>query len=151
MKQIKYVSLMLIAFVSIMGCSGNNANIKNQLEDKSEVTKQELIDNWSDYDISYNWIVIVFDPKNDNKKILVDNYWYTVEDQETLTQLVNGTINVPHAGTNTVWGNSIREIWAHNQFYGYVCHPQRMLVTARIEDENTIRLFQQGGLYRTYQ
>ena len=51
MKTLKYVSLMFIAFVFIMGCSGNYGNIKTQSESDSKVTQRELIDNWSDYDI----------------------------------------------------------------------------------------------------
>ncbi len=51
MKTLKYVSLLLIAFVSIMGCSANYGKLKTQLVSDSKVTQQELIDNWSDYNI----------------------------------------------------------------------------------------------------
>jgi hypothetical protein len=95
MKTLKYVSLMFIAFVFIMGCSGNYANIRNLSESESKAIQQELLDNWSDYDISYNDRVIVFDPKGDDKKIVVDNYWGSVKDQETWTQLVNGNERPP--------------------------------------------------------
>ena len=97
MKTIKWVSLMLIAFVPIMGCSGY-ANIWNLLESESTATQQELIDNWSDYDISYNSVVIVFDPKNDDKTILVDKYWSTVKDQETLGE---NSLNLQSSSTNS--------------------------------------------------
>jgi hypothetical protein len=52
---------MLIAFLLIFGCSGNNA-IKNLSESESKAIQQELLDNWSDYNISYIYSVIVFDP-----------------------------------------------------------------------------------------
>ncbi|MDB4442797.1 hypothetical protein N9219_05195 [bacterium] len=82
--------------------------------------QQELIDNWSDYNIRYNSQVIVLDPKNDAKKILVENYWSTVEDQETWTKLVNGTKTARNCPINRVCRNEIREIWvSDNQFYGY--------------------------------
>jgi hypothetical protein len=32
MKTIKYVNIMLIAFVSIIGCSGNYGNLKTQID-----------------------------------------------------------------------------------------------------------------------
>ncbi len=51
MKTLKYVSLLLIAFVSIMGCSGANGELKTLSESESKVTQQELIDNWSDYNL----------------------------------------------------------------------------------------------------
>ena len=139
MKTLKHVRILLIVFTLIIGCSGNNANIKNQSEDESKAIQQNLLDNWSDYDINYNRVVIVFDPQNDNKKILVGNYWGTVKDQETWTRLVNGSENLS-SGYNLVWGEPIREIWAHDQFYGYVSHRERELVSAQIIDENTVRL-----------
>ena len=148
-KSVAGIAILMSVF--ILGCSGNNANMKSLSESESDAIQQDLRDNWSDYNISYNTTVLVFDPKDDDKKIIVDNYWSTVKDQKTWTQIVNGTVIVsPQRGFNDVWGEPIREIWVQNQFYGYVCHPQRVLVTARIEDEKTIRVFQQGGMYRTY-
>ncbi len=142
MKTLKIIFLFFIGFAFIMGCSGNSGKLKTQPESDSKVTQQKLIDNWSDYNISYNHQVIIFDPKKDDKKILVDNYWGTVKDQETWTRLVNGNERLPWGYTNQVWGNEIREIWfADNQFYGYVTHQPNELVSAQIVDENTVRLW----------
>ena len=137
-KQIAGIGILIFAFV--MGCSGNYANIRNLSESESKAIQQELIDNWSNYQISYNAVVIVFDPKNDDKKITVNNYWSTVKDQETWTQLVNGSNKLPNGGINLVWGEPNREICVHNQFYGYVSHRERELVSAQIIDENTLQL-----------
>ena len=125
-----------------MGCSGNYGNLKTQSEKEKKLTQQELINNWSDYDISYNHQVIVFDPKKNDKTILVGNYWGKVKDQETWTRLVNGNERRPNGYTNQVWGNEIREIWfADNQFYGYVTHTPNELISVRMVDENTARIF----------
>ena len=130
---------MLILFLLAMGCSRNNS-IKDLSESESKAIQQELNDSWPNYNIRYNQAVIVFDPKNDNKKILVPNGWYPVEDQETWTQIVNGFKIIPF-GVNQVWGEPIREIWGHdNQFYGYVSHNQGMLVAVKIVDEDTVQL-----------
>ncbi len=130
---------MLILFLLAMGCSRNNS-IKDLSESESKAIQQELNDSWPNYNIRYNQAVIVFDPKNDNKKILVPNGWYPVEDQETWTQIVNGFKIIPF-GVNQVWGEPIREIWGHdNQFYGYVSHSQGMLVAVKIVDEDTVQL-----------
>ncbi len=59
MKNIKSVSLMLMVFLLIIGCSGNNANIKNLSESESKAIQQQLLDNWPDYNIRYNQAVIV--------------------------------------------------------------------------------------------
>ena len=147
MKTIMYVGLMLIAFVFI-GCSGNYGKLKTQSEKETKATQQELIDNWSNYNIRYNSVVIVFDQKSDDKKILVDNYWSTVKDQETWTQLVNGTKTLPNRSINQVWGKEFREIWIpDNQFYGYVIHQPRELVSAQVVDENTVRLIHNYAVY----
>ena len=140
----RLVGITILIFALVMGCSGNNANIRNQSRDKSEITQQKLIKNWSDYEISYNSMVIVFDPKNDDKKILVNKNWSRVKDQETWTDIFEPDQNATgHDYIYKVWGNETREIWVQNQFYGYVIQKQRELVAARIIDENTVRLTHQ--------
>ncbi len=142
MKTLKFICLLFIGFTFIIGCSGTNAKLKTQSENDSNATQQELINNWSDYNIRYSHLVIIFDPKKDDKKILVNNYWGTVKDQENWTELVNGTKKLPWGYFNQVWGNEIQEIWfPDNQFYGYVIHQPNELVSAQIVDENTVRLW----------
>ena len=117
-KRLAGVAILILIF--IIGCSGSNGQLKAQSEKETKATQQELIDNWSDYNIRYNTVVIVFDPKKDDKKILVSKHLSAVEDQDTWTQLVNGTKKLPKGYINQVWGNKIREIWLNNRFYGYV-------------------------------
>jgi hypothetical protein len=143
MNAVRLTGILTLTVSLVMGCSGNNANIKNLSESESKAIQQDLLDNWSDYHISYNRNVIVFDPKNDDKKILIYNsiWWGTVNDQKTWTQIVNGTKTVPdRINLNQVWGEPIREIWVHNQFYGYVSHYRRDIVSAEIVDENSVQL-----------
>jgi hypothetical protein len=153
MKTLKYVSLMFIAFVFIMSCSGNHGKLKTQSKDDSRITQQELIDNSSDYDIRYNRVVVVFDPKNDDKKILVENYWSRVNDHETWAQIVNGNTSGKYDDDiSLVWtfysNSGIREIWSPNdQFYGYVLYRQREWVSAKLVEEYTIRLIHNYGVY----
>ncbi len=142
MKSLEYICLLFIGFALILGCSGNNANIRNLSQSESKAIQQELLVNWSDLDISYHTAVLVFDPKNDDKKILVGNYWGTVNDQETWTRLVSGNERLPGSWqTNIVWGNQIREIWVNDQFYGYISNGPFELINVKIVDENTVRLF----------
>jgi hypothetical protein len=134
--------ITILTLFLFMGCAGNYAHLRNLSDSESKAAQQDLLDNWSDYNIWYDNLVIVFDPKNDNKKILVGNYWSTVNDQETWTRLVNGNERLPWGYTNQVWGNEIREIWfTHNQFYGYITHAPNVLVSAQIVDETTVRVF----------
>ncbi|MDJ0819700.1 MAG: hypothetical protein QNJ58_26090 [Desulfobacterales bacterium] len=142
MKILRLAGIAILTLFLFMGCSGNNANIRNLSQSESKAIQQELLVNWSDLDISYHTAVLVFDPKNDDKKILVGNYWGTVKDQETWTRLINGSERLPGSWqTNIVWGNQIREIWVNNQFYGYISNQSLELISAKIVDENTVRLF----------
>ena len=145
MKTIKYICIMLAAFVSIMGCSGKGGKIKTQSESESKVTQQELIDNWSDYHISIRGAAIVFDPKNDDRKILVSSHWGTVKDQESWTEIVKAN-TTSDGKVSPVWANysmtGVREVWSpDNQLYGYVMHQQPDLVSTKVVDQNTMRLY----------
>ncbi len=141
MKIKRLAGIATLTLFLFIGCSGNNVNIKNLSASESNTIKQELLDNWSDFDIKYNTAVIVFDPKKEDKKIIVGNYWGTVKDQENWTRLINGSERLPGSwGTNRVWGNEIREIWVNHRFYGYISHQPRELIRAEIVDENTVRI-----------
>ena len=151
MKTIKSLSLTLIAFVFIIGCSGTYAHLKTQSESDSKVTLQELDDNWSDYDIWFKFTVIVFDPKNDDNKILVGSNWGTVKNQKAWAEIVEES-TTPDGDFAPLWANyamtGVREIWGPNkQFYGYVVHQLQDLVSAMVVDENTVRLFHHTARY----
>ena len=149
-KQLAEIVILIPIF--IMGCSGNYGKFKPQSGSESKVTQRELIDNWSDYDI---WLshrraqlaVIIFDPKNDNRKILVGSDWRKVKDQEMWQEIVkanttsDGAFKLPGAypgGTSRV-----QEIWGpDNQLYGFIIYQgySVRLGNAKLVDKNTIRL-----------
>ena len=158
MKDLKCFSLMLIVFLFIIGCSGNHGEFINQTRDQSKVTKQELIDNWSDYDIWLRYhtayepprlIVIIFDTKNDDVKILAAGNYSKVNDQKMWTEIVKE--NTASDGEFTLawksWGpyytTGVQEVWGpDNQLYGYIVYQEFAVSFERVElvDENTIRL-----------
>ena len=154
MKTIKYLSLTLIAFVFVIGCSGNYGKFKVQTRSESKLTKRELIDNWSDYDIRVIYkrnrlAAIIFDPQNDDRKILVGRNWSKVKDQEMWTEIVKE--NTASDGEFTLvwydWGpyytTEVQEIWGlDNQLFGYVVYQEYAVVLERVEmgDDSTIRL-----------
>jgi len=146
MKTLKYICLFFIGFAYITGCSGNYANLKDQSEDESKITQKKLVNNWSDYDIWMKYTIIAFDPKNDDNKILVGNSWGTVKDQETWTEIVEKNTN-SYGDIDPEWSyygpmTGVREIWGPNgQFYGYVLYQSRDLVSAKVVDKNTVRLW----------
>lgn len=151
MKTPKFISLFLVSFIFIAGCAGTYGKIKNQSRSDSKITQQELVDNWSDYHISFRSAVIVFDPKKDDKQINLGKYWGTVTDQSTWTQIVEN--NTSASGTiNPMWATSsmsnVREVWGpENQFYGYIIHQRTDLVSFSVIDENTMRLNHQRARF----
>ena len=137
---------MILVFFALTGCAGDYARIKTLPADESKVTQQELIDNWSEYTIWLRSTVVVFDPKNDDRKIVVGSNWGTVNDQATWEEIVNA--NTTAEGNITpVWANyamtRVREIRSPDaqQLFGYIIHQQGDLVSARLIDEKTMRLF----------
>ena len=131
-----------------MGCSGNRGNLKTQSEGDSKVTQQELIDNWSDYHIRYRAFAIVFDPKNDDRRILLGDkkgwWWRTIKDQESWTEFVKE--NTTSQGDISPIGadfsmTGVREIWGpDSQLYGFIITQRMDTVNTRLVDENTLRL-----------
>jgi hypothetical protein len=153
MKTMKFVSLMLIIFISTIGCSGTYGKLKTQSANDSKITQQKLINGWSDYDIWFKSAVIVFDPKNDDKKILVDSQWGTVKDQETWTGIVKAN-TTSHGNISPIWASyamtGVREIWSpNNHFYGYIIHQRPDLVSVKVVDENSMRLYYHRARYGT--
>jgi len=153
MKILKYVSSMFIAFVFILGCSGTSGTLKTQSESDSKVTQQELIDNWSDYNIWVNYNrapelnIIVFDPKNDDRKILVGSNWSKVKDQEMWTEILKA--NTTSDGDNRSmgafydWPSGVEEIWGpDNEFYAFIIYQTSTVDSIYLElaDEKTIRI-----------
>ena len=158
MKTLKFICLLFIGFAFILGCAGNVGKFRRQSESESKVTKRELIDNWSDYDIWLRYssrykpprlTIIIFDTKNDDKEILVSSSYSKVKDQEMWTEIVKA--NTASDGEFTlVWDNyghdystGVQEILGFdNQLYGFIIHQQYAVSLQRVEqiDENTIRI-----------
>ena len=159
MKTLKFLSLMFIAFVFIMGCSGNYGTLKNQTESESKATKQKLIDNWSDYNIwlvyltRYNpprLIVITFYTKNDNRKILLEGIGSKVKikDQDMWTEVVKeNTTSDGELALAWSWDQGpisptgVQEIWGpDNQLYGLFVYQAVVMDKVELVDENTMQL-----------
>ena len=154
----KFAGLLILIILFIMGCAGTYGNFKTQSESESRVTKRELIDNWSDYDIWFNSgpeyqpdqiRIIIFDPKNDDKKILAENYYHKVKNQQMWTEIVNEnttsdgdlTLILENYGSNRF--SEVVEVWGpENQLYGFVLYAEDVVRLERVEvvDETAVRL-----------
>jgi len=145
----RLAGIVILILIFIMGCSGTKGKLKTQSESESKVTQQKLIKNWSDYYIRYRQAVLVFDPKNDNRKILLGGkrgwWWTTIEDQESWTEFVNTNMTSqgdfrPLVAAYPMTG--VREIWGpDNQLYGFIVHQQMDIVNAELVEKDTMRLW----------
>ena len=168
----RLAGIAILIFIFIIGCSGNYGKLIPQSESDSKVTQRELIDNWSDYNIwpgYFKWFgggpggagpggawlaLIVFDPKNDDRKILVGSSWGKVKDQEIWTEIVK-TKTTSDGDFSLVFADydyrttGVQEIWgSDNQLYGFIIYQQTMVdsVDVKLVDENTMQLSWQRGL-----
>jgi len=149
MKTKKCLGFLLIALVSIAGCTGDNGHLKTLSENDSKAMQQHLFDNWSDYDIRFRSPIIVFDPKNDTGKILLGGkqgwWWDNINDQEKWAEFLNAN-TTSQGNFNPLLADypmtGVREIWGpDNQLYGFVIHQKRDIVNTQLVDTNTLRLW----------
>jgi hypothetical protein len=167
----KLAGITTLILILFLGCSGTNVKLKTQSETESKATQQKLIKNWSDYDIWLFYpsgyrppqlLAIIFDPNNDDRKILVGSDWRKVKDQEMWTGIVKeNTTKVKDqemwtgiVKENTTSGgdfkirrdysdgtSTVQEIWGpDNQLYGYAINTEIWLAYTRLVEENTLRL-----------
>ena len=150
---------MLIVVLLALGCSGTYGKYRSQSESESKLTIRELVDNWSDYDI---WVssgpeykpdrlrVIIFDPKNDDKKILAASNYHKVVNKQMWTEIVE--INTASDGDFIIvrdiersihYATFVSEILGlDNQLYGFILYKEDVVELNRVEqvDENTVRV-----------
>ncbi len=149
----RFAVMLILTFIFFMGCSGNYAKIKTESKTDSKATQQELIDNFSDYNIWVNYSrapelnIIVFDPKNDDREILVGSNWSKVKDQEMWTEILkaNFTSDGDSRQMNAYydWPSGVEELWGpDNEFYGFIIYQTSTVDSIYLElaDEKTIRV-----------
>ena len=93
----KAVSLSIIAFVFFVGCLQDYGLVRRQRPTDNKMTLAELRENWEDYHVysagqggRYTY-KILFDPKNDEIKLVGGNGWDKIEDQQTLSERISET------------------------------------------------------------
>ncbi len=128
--------IMLLIVLILCGCSislKNYGKVKMLPKGPGEVTIQDLIDKWEDYDIYYagsfaryygvrNPLGVMFDPKN-NDTALVGDRWEKVRDQKTLIEITQ--MIYPHTQYEP-WLSEI--LGPDGRFYGYLYYSYGMVV-----------------------
>jgi len=146
MEKYKLVSTFLAVLI-ISGCVSwqkNYGKLKIIPKDSNEITIQNLIDKWDDYNIYSSDqyagpgfrspLGIMFDPKN-NDTMLVGDRWKKVSDQKTLTDM---TKRIFLATQREPWLNEI--LGPDGVLYGYLYYSYGV-VTLKVVDEKKMYIF----------
>jgi len=156
----RLAGLTILILILFLGCAGDYANLRNLSESESKAIQQELIDNWSDYDIWLGYggvynpsriVFIIFLSKNDNMELMLEGpgNQVKVKDQDMWTEVLkeNTTSDGELTLVRRVGGHSstrVQEIWGpDSQLYGFIVYQEWTTEVDRVElvDDNTLRLW----------
>ena len=137
MKALKRVSLMFIAFVFILGCSGDYGILRRQTPTDIKMTLAELRKNWEDYHLYYGTRGgrprpqgIMFDPKNNDTRLIGDS-WIKIADQPSLSEAISAIqYDYDNANVEIIEGPDGR-------FFGYIYTPI-LVGDVKVVDEQTL-------------
>ena len=141
-----FLSVFLLALI-ISGCASwqkNYGKLRILPESRNEVTIQDLITNWDDYNIYYSDqyegfsvrspLGIMFDPKG-NDTTLVGDRWKKVGKQKDLIEMTKWIYSTTQYDP---WLNEI--LGPDGRFYGYLYYSYGF-VTLKVVDDKTMYVF----------
>ena len=137
MKLFHVTAIIIISAIIITGCSGfGKLVIKSKNE--AEGTLEKLINNSDDYDIHHfgygtKFVSgIIFNPKKDNKKLLLGDMWVEINEQTTISDIVKRMKGSYYRGFNP----TLYEIVGPDGvFYGYLFTGWFHIVLKKINDD----------------
>ncbi|MFC1821903.1 hypothetical protein ACFL9T_04290 [Thermodesulfobacteriota bacterium] len=131
----------LASLLLLSGCleTKNYAKIRLANGPKHKMTIEELIDNWTKYDIFFSGTkgeptAILFDPKAADKKLIHRN-WSKIENQKDLQKRVAWIRMDPNHG----WTYAI--LGLDNRFFGYMFTARYNDAVIHLVDENTLEVY----------
>jgi hypothetical protein len=141
-KNMRLARLALLAVIVISGCS-DYGKLKNQPPYGEQVTIQDLVENLNDYTVYYSGYAvnnpsgILFDPKDDNKILVLSNRWIKFEAQEEVLEVVSWIKiqDFPHG-----YPGLYRILGLDNEVYGYLFTGWNHLVAKSI-DKKTLFVY----------
>ena len=124
-----YLSYLLIVMVifSLIGCAGGNRGVLKRVQ---KPTENGLRQHWKEYTVYYRRNLAFVYKINNDRKIILDNYWVKVssEDMMTRSKILDST-----------WVKEI--IGSNDEIFGYLVHLSTDLANVKIIDENTVQLY----------
>lgn len=127
------MGLAAVAALAFTSCVGTGKLWIGSSYGENRTIKQ-LVENFSDYHVHYasetsaKTTAILFDPKDDDKKIVLHEFWTAVEDPETLDRALGflvGDVSSP---------NMYKVIGPDKQLYGYMYSLSSRVLIKKIDD-----------------
>ena len=122
----KYISLVLIIFLSAMGCAANRGSLKRVQKPSANELRQE----WKEYTVYYRpGIALVYQIKND-QKIILGKRWVKVSSENMMAK---------SKIFDLAW---VREIIGNeDEMFGYLVHRYHDTANVKIIDQKTVQLY----------
>lgn len=158
--RLKWTGLIIVFGLLVLSCETTSNLIKgffntdsetgprfvNVRAKKQQQIKQELEMNWSWYTIYYiPEHAVLFDPKDDDNALLVSNRWIKFEgENKTWVEILRQNTQTTETFFDRLLGSTtgfLEIIGPDEQFFGYLVHEKLDMVTLRIIDRNTMRIY----------
>lgn len=116
------IGIILILPISTCTFLGPYGKLRVQSEGPEKVTIEMLEERWEDYDVYFAgpWIgrpsAVMFDPKDDDRKLVPHKWWVPVKQREDLLEVISGV----RVGQGAFWPIVWRIVGPDDQFYGYM-------------------------------
>jgi hypothetical protein len=158
--RLKWAGLIIVFGLLMISCETTSDVIKGFFDTDSETgprfvtvrakkqqqIKQELEMNWSGYTIYYiPEHAVLFDPKDDDNTLVVSNRWTKFEgDKKAWVGILQQNTQTEEAFFDRLLGSTtgfLEIIGPDEQFFGYLVHEKMDMVTLKIIDRNTMRIY----------
>ena len=158
--RLKWAGLIIVFGLLVLSCETTSNVIKGFFDTDSETgprfvnlrakkqqqVKQELETNWFRYTIYYiPEHAALFDPIDDGHKLVVSNRWTKFEgDKKAWVGILQQNTQTEETFFDRLLGSTtgfLEIIGPDEQFFGYLVHEKLDMVTLRIIDRNTMRIY----------
>ena len=167
--RLKLTALIIVFGLLVVSCETTSDVIKGFFDTGSETgprfvtvrakkqqqIKQELETNWSSYTIYYiPEHAALFDPIDNGNTLVVSNRWTRFEnDKKAWLEILGQNTQTTETAVDRLLRSTtgfLEIIGPDEQFFGYLVHDKIDMVTLKIIDQNTMRIYyyqqREGGL-----
>jgi len=127
---------VILTALIMLSCSPR-ADIRRPSSESPRVTPEQLVGSWQKYFIYYSTRIVVFDPVNDDKTVVVGNDWIRVEDAAKLAEILSRLALNPRFDPEIIL--EIRG--AGGDLFGYAVVASGDRVWVKAGDADTVRLY----------